>query len=251
MIEQNRKRSRGVVLLPNQTVSPSEKKDFEEKIETKVETKVQEQIKIVKKELAPKPIIKNEIIVPKVEVKKETKVETKVETKPETKQKSGTIFSKLFSGAPKKDEKKTTEIKKDQVVTTTPQKSFKLLLLGSGESGKSTLFKQIKGLYEKEEYSEEENYNNLLAIYSNVLHDIRRLCIFCLQQEVPFEKEENNSIAKEIIRFTEAIDHTGLRNLEDYTVQIHEKVKTLWKDANLLDRFIKYRYELQLYDGAL
>lgn len=246
MTEQNRKRARGAVILPNQ--NNTEVKPTQEKEESKKETKLFSSTKIFSK-----PQIKNEILIPtKQEVKQDTKIETKKDEKEPELKKSTNFFSKLFSTPKKTEEKKSVETRKESVIVKKGEetKTFKLLLLGSGESGKSTLFKQIKGLYEKEEYSEEENYNNLLVIYSNILHDIRRLCMFCLQQEIPFEKDENIEAAKEIIKFTEPIDHTGLRNLEDYTVQIHSKVKQLWSDTNLLDRFIKNRYELQLFDGA-
>ena len=51
---------------------------------------------------------------------------------------------------------------------------IKLLLLGAGESGKSTIFKQMKVIY-GEIYSDGERKQQLPTIYSNVLQAIKVL----------------------------------------------------------------------------
>jgi GTPase SAR1 family protein len=51
---------------------------------------------------------------------------------------------------------------------------IKLLLLGAGESGKSTIFKQMKVIY-GDQYSDAERKQQLPTIYSNVLQAIKVL----------------------------------------------------------------------------
>src|ERR1700738_3728569 len=51
----------------------------------------------------------------------------------------------------------------------------KLLLLGAGESGKSTILKQMKLIHENG-YSKTERLSFRFAIYSNILDSAQRLC---------------------------------------------------------------------------
>ena len=79
---------------------------------------------------------------------------------------------------------------KPTTTPTTSKKELKFLLLGSGESGKSTFFKQLKSIHDKTNYSEEEIQNYMSSIYANVLHTIKGLCIHCMKKD-NFEKEAN------------------------------------------------------------
>lgn len=66
----------------------------------------------------------------------------------------------------------------------------KLLLLGAGESGKSTFFKQVKILYE-DGYSKEALLNYKNAIYANVLTTIGSMIKSCQKHNVSLSNEEN------------------------------------------------------------
>jgi len=54
----------------------------------------------------------------------------------------------------------------------------KLLLLGAGESGKSTIFKQMKILYGVG-FSEEERDNYKRFVYSNIIEAMKAICEAC------------------------------------------------------------------------
>jgi hypothetical protein len=127
---------------------------------------------------------------------------------------------------------------------------IKLLLLGSGESGKSTLFKQIKAIHENEPYSDEEVLNYKSSIYANILHAIKVLSISCLKKEKPFENDSIISLAKSIITLAENDNSLLLNAVDVYTADVHEKVKKIWKDAHLQDAFLNRRYEFHVFDGA-
>jgi len=55
-------------------------------------------------------------------------------------------------------------------------------LLGSGESGKSTFWKQIKTIH-SEEYSDEELLQYKNAIYANVIQTMKILSQICLKKK--------------------------------------------------------------------
>lgn len=67
-------------------------------------------------------------------------------------------------------------------------KEAKLLLLGSGESGKSTVFKQIKK-HHGNGYSGEELKNAKNSIYANILHTLRALSDACLKANIELEPD--------------------------------------------------------------
>lgn len=69
-------------------------------------------------------------------------------------------------------------------------KEIKLLLLGSGESGKSTFFKQIKAIHDPSGYTDEEIQAYKSSIYANLLHCMKGLCTHCMKKD-NFENEEN------------------------------------------------------------
>ena len=51
----------------------------------------------------------------------------------------------------------------------------KMLLLGAGESGKSTLFKQMNMIYGKDPFPEEERLPYAQVIFANVIDSIKTL----------------------------------------------------------------------------
>lgn len=66
------------------------------------------------------------------------------------------------------------------------QHIFKLLLLGAGESGKSTLFKQMITIYGKG-FSESERRAYVPVIWSNIISSMKVLCqqgLFVFQIEI-------------------------------------------------------------------
>lgn len=77
------------------------------------------------------------------------------------------------------------------------EEKIKLLLLGAGESGKSTIFKQMKVIYGTQ-YSEAECRQQIPTIYSNILHAIKvllkQLKTFGYLSDMKCEKAEYENI---------------------------------------------------------
>lgn len=109
----------------------------------------------------------------------------------------------------------------------------KILLLGTGESGKSAFFKQMKSIHEKEPiYHEEELQRYKCSIYANILHSIKVLSISCLKKDL-FQDPNNLENAKYIIQIAEN-DQSVLINADEvYTSEIHNKIKILWNDSQI------------------
>ena len=81
------------------------------------------------------------------------------------------------SGGPEASEKRRKAKEIDSAMAHQAKQEaekIKLLLLGAGESGKSTIFKQMKVIY-GDQYSDAERKQQLPTIYSNVLQAMKVL----------------------------------------------------------------------------
>jgi GTPase SAR1 family protein len=103
----------------------------------------------------------------------------------------------------------------------------KLLLLGAGESGKSTLFKQLKNMYGKP-YSKADRAHFLPAIVSNIISSMQTLV------------EESDNLSSVFPDCKTADEVNGLKKeiakIEDDTVITPElaiKINNLWNDGGI------------------
>lgn len=113
---------------------------------------------------------------------------------------------------------------------------IKLLLLGAGESGKSTIFKQMRLLYGKG-YSEEDRRQMLPVVYFNTLTSIQAMIAACAELGYPIEQ-------------TASIG--ALRALPDdavITPDVAAHIAALWKDPSVM-RAYRERSKFQLNDSA-
>jgi GTPase SAR1 family protein len=99
---------------------------------------------------------------------------------------------------------------------------IKLLLLGAGESGKSTIFKQMKVIY-GEQYSEAERKQQIPTIFSNILQALTVLC----DQAVTFNMV---GLVKATAEFNmvRALDENDAIN-----VTIGNAIQALWTDPGI------------------
>eukprot|EP00743_Colponemidia_sp_Colp-15_P000139 GILK01000159.1.p1 GENE.GILK01000159.1~~GILK01000159.1.p1 ORF type:complete len:354 (-),score=86.21 GILK01000159.1:371-1432(-) len=116
---------------------------------------------------------------------------------------------------------------------------IKLLLLGAGESGKSTVFKQMKLLYQKG-YSNEERAMFTAVIHNNTISSMQTLLLNCGQKDGE-EVLPDNKEAVEKIK-TISVD-TPL------TPELATMIETLWKDP-AVRRTYDRRADFQLNDSA-
>lgn len=99
---------------------------------------------------------------------------------------------------------------------------IKLLLLGAGESGKSTVFKQMKVIY-GEKYTDAERKQAIPTIHSNIVQSMKALC----EQAVVF------NLVGQIKAQTE---FEMIRNMDEndaISVAIGTAISELWKDPGM------------------
>jgi len=127
-------------------------------------------------------------------------------------------------------------------------KPVKMLLLGSGESGKSTFFKQIKMSYDQEGFSEEELLHYKSNIYANIISTIKVLAQACEKKGYNISTE-NEQKAKDIIDIGEDESALLLNATTKYTKDVHSKICYLWKDSAIQESF-KTKEEFHIFDGC-
>lgn len=118
----------------------------------------------------------------------------------------------------------------------------KLLLLGAGESGKSTLFKQMITLYGKG-YSEEDRKGYTHIVYNNTISAMKILVKYSddLAEDLDSRCRPEAEEAKKYI--AECKPETEIDKI------VADHVQTLWKDAGIQNTF-ENRASFQLPDSA-
>ena len=125
------------------------------------------------------------------------------------------------------------ELRKEKVRV---QREVKLLLLGAGEAGKSTFFKQTRILYQTGfSDAEKEFYKDI--IYANILLGIRTLISAADFLGLALQ-EENKEIAEKL---------TGMNAMSrvDIDANMAQNILRLWKDPGMQEAFSQsHRFQL-------
>ncbi|GAM21567.1 hypothetical protein SAMD00019534_047420, partial [Acytostelium subglobosum LB1] len=118
----------------------------------------------------------------------------------------------------------------------------KLLLLGAGESGKSTIFKQMKIIQEDGGYSRDELLGFRSFIYANCASQMEALVRAAVQLEIELEKPENKPRADNI---------KGKNGIEEWSSNhLGEDIKCLWEDKGIKETYAQKDKRFQLNDSA-
>ncbi|GBG32324.1 Guanine nucleotide-binding protein subunit alpha [Hondaea fermentalgiana] len=113
---------------------------------------------------------------------------------------------------------------------------LKFLLLGAGESGKSTLFKQMKILFsEQHGFTQSELQAGVKVVYANIMSNMKVLLANC-ESLTP---AEDTDLADEIM---------GLEDGITIDKEIAEKLKSIWEDAGVQDTW-RQRSNFQVQDA--
>jgi GTPase SAR1 family protein len=136
----------------------------------------------------------------------------------------------------------------------------KLLLLGAGESGKSTVFKQLRLLY-GEGYTEQEKVHFGVYIKQNIMEAMETLClaVIKLNSDDPLIK---TSEFQTIYPYTDncIIDNTNnaiklnmtkkiVRKLPELTQEKAKAIETLWRSASIQNAW-RQRAKFQIVESA-
>eukprot|EP00794_Sanderia_malayensis_P008985 gene8985-9945_t len=131
------------------------------------------------------------------------------------------------------------EIAKDKVLF---RRKVKILLLGAGESGKSTFLKQMRIIHGRD-YAPEDLHEFKPIIYSNILKGMKVLADARRKLKIPWGDPSNHVFGELILDFQSSVIDT--RTFLDYV----DCVKHLWEDGGIQDAY-RRRNEFQLGDST-
>lgn len=117
---------------------------------------------------------------------------------------------------------------------------IKLLLLGAGESGKSTIAKQMKMIY-LNGFKEEERRAYRDIVHSNVVLSMRNLVLACEKLNIEMSPEAKEKGA--------AFTASAVLTEQELTPYLAENIKFLWNDPAIKTAFSRAN-EFQLHDSA-
>lgn len=121
------------------------------------------------------------------------------------------------------------------------RREFKLLLLGTGESGKSTFIKQMRIIHGRG-YSDEDRRGFTTLIYENIFTAMQAMIQAMSTLQISYKYKHNKANA-DLISGVEA------ENVKTLTNQYVDALKSLWSDPGIQECYTRRR-EYQLSDSA-
>eukprot|EP00286_Rhodomonas_abbreviata_P026130 CAMPEP_0181297182 /NCGR_PEP_ID=MMETSP1101-20121128/5099_1 /TAXON_ID=46948 /ORGANISM="Rhodomonas abbreviata, Strain Caron Lab Isolate" /LENGTH=351 /DNA_ID=CAMNT_0023402093 /DNA_START=60 /DNA_END=1115 /DNA_ORIENTATION=- len=139
-----------------------------------------------------------------------------------------------------KDKKKKNADFENDLATLAKQEDekIKLLLLGAGESGKSTIFKQMKLIY-GDQYSEAEKKQQIPTIYSNILQAVKVLVEHAIAFNLVGQVE-----CKAEFDMLKALDEN-----DAITMSVGNAIKAFWSDPGIVATWNR-RGEYQIIESV-
>lgn len=131
----------------------------------------------------------------------------------------------------------------DVVASQSLTLSLFLASLGSGESGKSTIVKQMKIIHLKG-YSEEELYNYRPTVFKNLVECAKAVITAMQQFNIELVQEDNRSFADFLIDYQA---ESGPQAHID--PQVGLAVQAIWSDP-AKDQLMEHQTEFYLMDSA-
>ncbi|KAG8884766.1 hypothetical protein FRB97_003287 [Tulasnella sp. 331] len=144
-------------------------------------------------------------------------------------------------GAPASGNKEIESLLKKQKSDMANQ--VRILLLGAGESGKSTVLKQMKLMYDGE-FTEPERIAYKEIIFSNSVQCM--LAVLLALPKLGLEIQPGNSLAAAVVMDVKQ----GSLGTDEMSRVVAEALMRLWKDPAVLDA-VKRSKEFQLNDSAI
>jgi len=140
---------------------------------------------------------------------------------------------------------KTKTNPKDKKPKKKNSDDLKILLIGSGESGKSTLFKQLKLIHDVG-FTQDDAISHRDIIRSNVIISMKSLIAGAKKLDIPFTEEQHRDLIKKFDTYdTSFISDTSV----NWKEHIGDEILELWKDSTIKETY-KRRNEFQLLDST-
>lgn len=122
-------------------------------------------------------------------------------------------------------------------------REYKLLLLGSGESGKTTIVKQMKIIHQNG-YSKQELYMFRLSVIKNLIDSVRAIALALRLLGMEPERLESREAADVLTQYEVPADANAYLPPE-----IGQLIQTLWSDP-IIPRLLERRSEFYMMDNA-
>ncbi|XP_067136865.1 guanine nucleotide-binding protein G(q) subunit alpha-like isoform X1 [Centruroides vittatus] len=121
------------------------------------------------------------------------------------------------------------------------RRELKLLLLGTGESGKSTFIKQMRIIHGSG-YSDEDKKGFIKLVFQNIFMAMQSMIKAMDLLQIQYKNEKNIENAE----LVKAVDYETVTTFDNQYV---EAIKSLWEDAGIQECYDRRR-EYQLTDSA-
>ncbi|XP_061093322.1 guanine nucleotide-binding protein subunit alpha-11-like [Conger conger] len=121
------------------------------------------------------------------------------------------------------------------------RKEIKILLLGTGESGKTTFIKQMRIIH-GEGYNDEQRLAFAKLVYQNIFTAVKSMTTAMTTLKIPYAIKENQTYAQ----FVQQVDAWHVTQLDRGSV---DAIKRLWADPGLKACYTRRR-EYQLLDST-
>jgi hypothetical protein len=121
------------------------------------------------------------------------------------------------------------------------KRELKLLLLGTGESGKSTFIKQMRIIHGSG-YSDEDRIQFTTLVYRNIYISIQSLIKAMEQLKIPFHTDGLGSC-------TNRLSSVQIDNVQSISDNDKEDIRRIWADPGTQECY-KNRREFQLSDST-
>jgi len=120
---------------------------------------------------------------------------------------------------------------------------IKLLLLGTGESGKSTIFKQMQIIYGQEGFSENEKSTFRYVLRRNVVESMQTLLMGCTKFAIPFKNPQSKQSSEFIMNVDPLSAAFWVNEIKDHIIH-------LWTKEPAIQEVYTMRAKMQLIDSA-
>ena len=124
-------------------------------------------------------------------------------------------------------------------------RDVKLLLLGAGESGKSTIVKQMQIIH-RTGYNEEDCLKYKPVVYSNTVQSMVTIIRAMGKLDIPFSGADKEEAARQFFRLAQ--EHAE-RESRDLSEQFWHTIRDLWQDSGVQECYNRSN-EYQLNDSA-